>query len=209
MPRVLVFGTLCIVVPVAIMLIVGVAAGADKPVYELIRELFLPMVGPLVAVMMPMLIFFLIPRGENQQKTALDLCRQYFSEEMRDARNTGWRYFVIDHRRAAPGIRRERLEIFYRYLTSPESHGEMEPGLDIVFQKASRVLDFFALVNDIVGRRLADHGIARSFLIYYYLWWRDEIMLPMRQLHAVSSDDPKIKPGWWEPLKHLDQLAKR
>ena len=44
--------------------------------------------------------------------------------------------------------------------------------------------------------------------LYYYLWWRDEIMIPLRQLRAIP-DDPKFKPGWWDPLVHLDALASR
>ena len=111
--------------------------------------------------------------------------------------------------RANDAIRAERHGWFYKYLTNPEAHGEMEPGLDIVFQKATRVLDFFALVNEVLGRQSADAGIVKSFLLYYYLWWRDEIMVPMRERHTIDTNDPKVKPGWWDPLVHLDRLAKR
>jgi hypothetical protein len=209
LPKVLLVGLACIVTPMVMILLIGLTAGAGRPTYELLRELFVPMIGPLVAVFIPLMLFFILPMGENRQKTALDLCQHYFSEEMREARNTGWRYFVIDQRRANESIRAERHEWFYKYLTNPEAHGEMEPGLDIIFQKAARVLDFFALVNEVLGRHSADAGIVKSFLVYYYLWWRDEIMVPMRTHHTIDTNDLKVKPGWWDPLVHLDRLAKR
>jgi hypothetical protein len=62
-------------------------------------------------------------------------------------------------------------------------------------------------VNGCVARGVADPEIVRDFLLFYYLWWRDEIMEPMRKTRRIAADHPKVKPVWWEPLTHLDALA--
>ena len=209
LPRALVIGLVGIAVPAVCILFVGVAIGHGKTAYELLRDLFVPLVGPLVAVLIPLLLFFVIPSGQNREKTALALCQQYYAEEMRDARNVGWRHMVTELRRATDEERAERRREFYAYLTTPEAHGVIDPKVDMVYQKATRVLDFFALVDEVLQRGTADEGIVRSFLLYYYLWWRDEIMDPLRALGPIGTDDPKFKPGWWEPLANLDALAKK
>ena len=207
LPRALVVGLAALGVPVLILLGVGLAVGGkEKTAYELVRDLFVPLIGPLVAVLVPLLLFFVIPAGQNRQRTALELCQQYYAEEMREARNTAWKHFVLDHRRDGPEERAARLGEFLNYLTNPETHGRIDPTRDALYQKATRVLDFFAVVNEYVGRGNAEASLVRAFLLYYYLWWRDEIMTPLRQLRPLA-DDPKFKPGWWDPLVHLDALA--
>ncbi len=208
MPRALVIGLAGIAVPVLLIPLVGLTAGTDRHTYDLLRDLFVPLIGPLVAVLIPLLLFFVIPIGQNRERTALSLCQQYYAEEMRDARNAGWRHLVTELRRATDEERAARRTEFYAYLTTPEAHGVIDPLRDAVYQKATRVLDFFALVNECVARGVADPDIVRAFLLYYYLWWRDEIMDPLRAIGPIR-DDPKFKPGWWEPLKHLDGLAKK
>ncbi len=207
-PRALTVGLLAVAVPVLLLLLGGVATGHQKQPYELIKELFVPLVGPLIAVLIPLLLFFVIPSGQNRQRTALELCQQYFSEEMREARNTAWRHFVLDPRRKALVDRPQRMIEFLNYLINPETHAEIDPIHDEVFQKTARVLDFFALVNEYVARGMADSSLVRSFLLYYYLWWRDEILEPLRRVRKIETDDPKLKPYWWDSLSHLDHLAK-
>ena len=75
--------------------------------------------------------------------------------------------------------------------------------------KTSRVLDFFSLVNGCLARGVTDPDIVRDFLIFYHLWWRDEIMDPLRKTQRIVADHPKIKPVWWEPLAYLDALGER
>lgn len=208
LPRTLVVGLIALAVPVLTLLLAGLATGNGKTQYELVRDLFVPLVGPLVAVLVPLLLFFVIPSGQNRQRTALELCQQYNAEEFREARNTAWKHFVIDRRRDGPEERAARLDEFVKYLTSPEMHGHIDPTRDAVYQKATRVLDFFALVNEYVGRGNAEASLVRAFLLYYYLWWRDEIMQPLRQLRDIPND-PKFKPSWWDPLIHLDALANK
>ena len=208
LPRALLVGLVALAVPVLALLLAGLATGHGKTGYELVRELFVPLIGPLVAVLVPLLLFFVIPSGQNRQRTALELCQQYSAEEFREARNTAWKHFVIDRRRESPDERAVRLTEFLNYLTTPETHGHIDPARDAVYQKATRVLDFFAVVNEYVGRGNAEPSLVRAFLLYYYLWWRDEIMDPLRQLRDIA-DDPKFRPSWWQPLTHLDALAKK
>lgn len=209
MPRALVIGLTGIAVPLLLIPLVGLTAGNGRHAYDLLRDLFVPLIGPLVAVLIPLLLFFVIPIGQNRERMALTLCQQYYTEEMRDARNAGWRHLVTELRRATDDERAARRKEFFAYLTTPEAHGVIDPLLDAVFQKATRVLDFFALVNECLGRGAADPDIVRSFLLYYYLWWRDEIMDPLRATGPIRTNDPKFKPGWWDPLKHLDGLANK
>jgi hypothetical protein len=208
-PRALVIGLAGIIVPVLLVPLIGLTAGTDKPAYDLLRDLFVPLIGPLVAVLIPLLLFFVIPIGQNRERTAIALCQQYYDEEMRDSRNVGWRYFVTELRRATDDAKLARRDEFFGYLTNPEVHGTIEPALDAVFQKTTRVLDYFALVDECLARHAADPSIVRSFLLYYYLWWRDEIMEPLRNVKPLTTDNPKFRPGWWRPLKNLDALAGR
>ena len=69
------------------------------------------------------------------------------------------------------------------------------------------IINVLALVNGCVARGVADPDIVRDFLLFYYLWWRDEIMDPMRRTQRLITDHPKVKPVWWERLSHLDALG--
>ncbi len=206
-PRALVLGLAGIAAAVILLLAAGVAAADGRTGYELIRDLFVPLIGPLVAVLIPVIVLFVIPLGQSRQRLALDLCTQYFGEEMRDARNVGWRHFVTEQGQLPPARRAERLGHFLDYLSDPEVHRSVDPATDAVYQKASRVLDFFALVNGCLARGAADPEITRDFLLFYYLWWRDEIMDPLRGARRIAADHPKVRPVWWDPLTHLDALA--
>ncbi|MGL6075406.1 MAG: hypothetical protein ACRC8S_14720 [Fimbriiglobus sp.] len=205
--RMVILGVLGVAIPVGILLTAGIVSAENKSTYELIKDLFLPLISPLVAILIPVILLFIIPSNQNRQRLALDLCSQYFSEEMRDARNVGWRHFVTEQRQLPPVRRAERLNHFLDYLSNPEFHRIVDPGLDATYQKASRVLDFFAMVNGCVSRGVADSDMVRDFLLFYYLWWRDEIIEPMRKTQRVIADHPKVRPLWWEPLTHLDRLV--
>ena len=205
--RAMLFGVAGVAVPVLTLLAAGVIAAEDKTAYELIKDLFLPLISPLVAVMIPVVVLFLIPQSQSRQKLALDLCAQYFAEEMRDARNIGWRHFVVEQQQLPPVRRAERLNQFLDYHSNRDFHRSIDAALDATFQKTARVLDFFALVNGCVARGVADGDIVKDFLVFYYLWWRDEIMDPLRKTRRIALDHPKVRPTWWQPLAHLDALA--
>ncbi len=205
--RALVYGVAGVAAAVLTLLIVGVVAAENKGAYELVKDLFVPLVSPLVAVLIPVTVLFLIPQSQSRQKLALDLCAQYFAEEMRDARNVAWHHFVTEQQQLPPVRRAERLVEFLDYHTSHDFHRSITPELDETFQKSARVLDFFALVNGCVKRGVADGDIVKDFLLFYYLWWRDEIMDPLRRTRRMLTDHPKVRPTWWTPLAHLDALA--
>jgi hypothetical protein len=203
----LTLGLAGIAAAVLLLLAVGLGSAGGKPAYDLVRDLFVPLIGPLVAVLIPVVLFFVIPHGQTRQKLALDLCTHYYTEEMRDARNVGWRHFVTEQRKLPEAGRAERLRHFLDYLTSPEVHRAIDPVTDAVYQKASRVLDYFALVNGCLARGSADADMVRDFLLFYYLWWRDEIMDPLRAAGPGIGEHPKVRPVWWPPMTHLDALA--
>ena len=203
----LALGLAGIAAAVLLLLAVGLGSAGGKPAYDLVKDLFVPLVGPLVAVLIPVVLFFIIPLGQTRQKLSLDLCAQYYGEEMRDARNVGWQHFVTEQRKLPEAGRAERLNHYLDYLTNPEVHRAVDPVTDVVYQKTSRVLDFFALVNGCLARGSADPDMVRDFLLFYYLWWRDEIIVPLRGTGRVVSGHPKVRPVWWPPMTHLDALA--
>lgn len=206
--RVLVSALTGLAALVGLIVFVALILAEEKRPYELVKDLVLPLVGPVVAVLVPTLLLYAIPRNQSREKFALDLCSQYYTEEMRNARNVGWEHFVTARQRETPARRVERLHAFLDYLTNPEAHRGVDPKTDEVYQKATRVLDFFALVDSCLGRGAADPDIVRSFLLYYYLWWRDEILEPLRQTGRITADGPKTTPPWWGPMAQLDKLAR-
>ena len=207
LPRALLAALSGIVCLVLVLLAAALVAAEGKNQYELLKDLFVPLIGPVVAVLIPIMVLYVIPSGQSREKFALDLCGQYYSEDMRIARNVGWQHFVVAQRNHPPDERARGLHHFLDYLTNPETHRGIDPRVDEVYQRASRVLDFFALVNECVGRGTADPDIVRSFLVYYYLWWRDEILEPLRQTRVIATRHPKFRPIWWDPMVYLDGLV--
>ena len=208
LPRVLISAFTGLAAVVGLIVLAALVLAEEKRPYELVKDLLLPLVGPVVAVLVPTLLLYVIPRNQSREKFALDLCAQYYTEEMRNARNVGWEHFVTSQQRETPARRAERLNAFLDYMTNPEAHRGIDPRTDEVYQKATRILDFFALVDACLHRGAADPEIVRSFLLYYYVWWRDEILEPLRQTRRITATDPKTKPPWWDPMTQLDKLAR-
>ncbi len=208
LPRVLVSALAGLAAVVGVVVLLALLLAEEKRPYELVKDLVLPLIGPVVAVLVPTLLLYVIPRNQSRERFALDLCAQYYTEEMRHARNVGWELFVTAQHRETPARQVERLNDFLDYVTNPDAHRAIDPRQDEVYQRATRVLDFFALVDSCLLRGAADPDLVRSFLLYYYLWWRDEILEPLRATRRVNTDDPKLKPPWWEPMTQLDGLAK-
>lgn len=208
LPRVLVSALTGLAGVVGLVVLVAVLLAEEKRPYELVKDLLLPLVGPVVAVLVPTLLLYVIPRNQSREKLALDLCAQYYTEEMRNARNIGWEHFVTAQQRETPIRRAERLNAFLDYMTNPEAHRGIDPKTDEVYQKATRILDFFAMVDACLLRGAADPGIVRSFLLYYYVWWRDEILEPLRKTRRITPNGAKTTPPWWGPMTQLDKLAR-
>lgn len=206
-PRALLAVLSGIVSLVLVLLVAALLAAEGKNQYELLKDLFVPLIGPVVAVLIPLVVLYVIPSGQSRERFALELCAQYYQEEMRVARNIGWHHFVVEQRNLPPMKRAESLNHFLDYLTKPETHRGIDATQDELYQRVTRVLDFFALVNECVGRGTADGEIVRSFLLYYYLWWRDEILDPLRKTRRIATDHPKFRPLWWQPMVYLDDLV--
>ena len=60
-------------------------------------------------------------------------------------------------------------------------------------------------MNGCLARGSADPDIVRDFLLFYYLWWRDEIMGPLRRTGRAVGGHPKVRPVWWSPMTQLDE----
>ena len=196
-----------VAIPTLGVVALGLMAAHDKSAYDLIKDLFVPLAGPLVAVLIPVAVLAILPAGQTRNKLALDLCTAYYQEEMREARNVAWQHFVTEQRALPPMRRAERLHEFIDYLTSPEVHRGIDPKIDAIYQKTQRVLDYFGLVNGCLARSTADPDLVRDFLFYYYLWWRDEIMEPLRKTRRVADNAVGVRPVWWPGLPYLDALA--
>ena len=187
-------------------LVIGAGiSGAGRSGYDLIKDIVIPLVSPIVAIFIPTILFYVIPLTQNQQKGAIDLFTIYNDEEMRIARNEGWTHFVTDR-----DYRTERqqqiLDDFLRYLIESEVSRSIIPATHAIYQRASRVLDFFAVVNGCLERNTVERQMIRTFLGYYYLSWRDEIMIPLRERSALQPM-PRYIPSWWYDLTALDELC--
>ena len=87
-PRALLAALSGIISLVLVLLVAALFAAEGKNQYELLKDLFVPLIGPVVAVLIPLVVLYVIPSGQSREKFALDLCAQYYHEEMRIARNT-------------------------------------------------------------------------------------------------------------------------
>lgn len=179
-----------------------------KTGYEFAKDVVIPLFSPMVAIFVPTILFYVIPMTQNQQKGALDLFNAFSNEEMRQARNATWVYFIIELRYMPPSEQAARLDDFLRHLFEADWKNTTEAAIHETYQKASRVLDFFAIVNTCVRKKTVDRGMVRSFLAYYYLLWRDGIMDPLRTRPLPLEGKPRYKPVWWDELKALDELCK-
>jgi hypothetical protein len=182
---------------------------AEKTNYELIKDIIIPLLGPVVAICIPTVLCYLIPLGQNQQKTTLDLFNIYNTEDMRIARNEGWKHFVTDRQLLAPSERDRLLDDFLRYLTEPDVNRMIPAEKHALYQKTSRVLDFFGVLDHCLERNTVAREMIQSFFGYYYLWWRDEIMIPLRERPLMLHGEPRYLPAWWKELKYLDELCVR
>src|SRR5262249_48082387 len=161
-----------------------------------VKDVIVPLVGPIVAIFVPTLLLYVLPLSQNQQKAAVDLFAAYHGENMRESRNLAWKHFVSEARALPEAERARRLDDYLRYLTEPEVNRTVPAETDALYQKTSRVLDFFVMVNDCLERDTVDRNMVRSFLAYYYLWWHDEILVPLRERPLQPSRNLKYYPLW-------------
>lgn len=207
LPTALVVAASCVFIGALILIVIAVVGRADKSNYDIIKDVVIPLLGPIVAICIPTLLFYIIPLGQNQRKTTLDLFIVYNTEDMRIARNEGWKHFVTDRQALSPPERNRTLDDFLRYLTEPDVNRLVSSEVHAIYQKTSRVLDFFGVLDHCLERNTVAREMISSFFGYYYLWWRDEIMIPLRSRPLIERGEPRYLPTWWKELKYLDALC--
>jgi hypothetical protein len=180
--------------------------------YQFFKEFVIPLAPAFVSLVVPIVVFYVIPLRWNRRQLALDLFSSFYGEEMRHARAQAWEYFIGALQESTPAgspgavPRSPRLRMFLQYLAEPATHLRIAPPEHEVFQKASRVLDFFTVVDGCIGRKTIDEGMVRDFLRYYYLWWRQEMLEPLRD-ENYPFPDQRLKPRWLRHLRHLDRTC--
>jgi len=167
----------------------------------------MPLMSMLVAVFLPINLSYLIPMAQNRQKTAMDFYSLYSAEDMRKARNTAWKYFVTEPKSKGGSEKGKRLDDYLCFLTQPESSEAVTPEMHEIYQETSRVLEYFAMINACLERRAVDRDMVRSFIGWYYSWWRDEVMNSLRDRPFMLGEPARYRPVWWNKLKELDELC--
>lgn len=176
--------------------------------HELLKDFVIPLAAPLVAIVVPTILFYVIPRRWQRHNLSLELFETFFREDMRIARLEAWTHFVTELD-AESGQRRQRtFELFRDFLTQPETGRRIDARTHELFQKASRVLDFFAIVDGCLARGAVDPRMIRSFLAYYYFWWRLMVLQPLRALPNGQPARVRHLPIWWKELPHLDRVCR-
>jgi hypothetical protein len=226
MPRV--FWIVAVGIPLIILAIIVVLVGstaieASRERYDVVKDLVVPLVAPLLilpitAILVPSILFYFVPQSQSREKVAVELLTAYHMEEMRSARNQAWRYFTTEMRTLPKEEQINRLSEYVAYLSEPRSNTSVPPDKHEHYQKLNRVLDYFTMVNAYIERDAVDRDMIRSFLAYYYLWWNDEVMEPLRNTPGWSDNpaikqikdqkSPKHKPAWWDGLRSLHELCK-
>lgn len=175
---------------------------------EILKDFIIPMIAPIVAIVVPTILFYVIPRRWNQNNLALELFETFFREEMRLARLAAWSHFVTDPKTQDGPSREERFDLFRKFLTEPEVGRQIDEPTHGLFQKTSRVLDYFAIVDGCLARGAVEPRMVRSFLAYYWFWWRLMVQRPLRAKPAPPGSRVKHLPMWWQELKHLDRACR-
>jgi hypothetical protein len=174
--------------------------------YQIVKDFLVPLIAPTVAIIVPTILFFVIPRKRDRQKTALDLFTAFTAEEMRKSRLEVWAYFVTQVN-GNLDEQNKRFDQYLDYLTEDRGTASITTEVMDLFLKTSRVLDYFVFVEACVQQRLVNEELIRSFLAGFYLWWRDKFMVPMRKRRHHETKNPRFLPLWWRPLVHLDRVA--
>lgn len=176
--------------------------------YEVIKSIVVPLFSPVVAILVPTVLFYLIPLWQTREKLTIELFGSFHTEEMRKARSEAWTYFVVERRRLDPKDADARLDGFLAFLTERDINCAVDDLAFEKYQKLSRVLDFFNIVNTGLERGTLDPSMVRSFLGYYYVWWSDELLSALRRRPRVSGkDDPRYELQWLSELKALDSTC--
>jgi hypothetical protein len=116
--------------------------------YQVAKDLLVPLIAPAVAIIVPTIVFFVIPRRRDRQKAALDLFAAFWAEDMRQCRHEAWAYLVTQVNNN-PEERNKRFDQFLDLLTSDRVTTSVTPEAAHVLLKASWVLDYLAVVEGV------------------------------------------------------------
>lgn len=177
------------------------------PIHQLFKDFVIPLIAPVVAIVVPTILFYVIPRRWNRHNLAIALFEGFYGEEMRQARLAAWSHFVTEMRPEDGERRRQRFDLFRAFLTEPEVGRRVDEATHGLLQKTSRVLDYFAIVDGCLARGAVDPNMVRSFLAYYWFWWRQMVLKPLCEKPLPSVTPQHFLPPWWRGLPHLDRAC--
>lgn len=152
--------------------------------------------GPLIALISAFIFFYKIPQWNKRTDTSLQLIEIYNSDSMETARRKAWS-FLTD-----PTDKVKNLASFCTWVTDDTSH--TEPELES-FQKAHRVLTFFATIELSLKRKQVEPELIKSGLGWSYRSWHDGVLKPVRAGLSPKSGSLRV-PAWYFKLAELDQL---
>jgi len=178
-----------------------------KSSYEFAKDIVLPLVSPLVSILIPTVLFYVIPLSQNRQKAAIELFTSYFDKEMKEARVDAWDYYVTE-RLALPVAQQDlRLDSYLRFVTDPTYDQQVPKDQHTKMQSLGQVLNYFVIVNAGLEAGLLDKTLTRAFVVHYYLWWREEVFVKLRSRPVIQSRNPRFRPLWFDDLVELDKIA--
>ena len=160
--------------------------------------IFLPLVGPAVAVLVPTWLFFVEPSRKSQQEASLEILKLYFGEYMRQARLTTWDHFGAEFSRSID--HRPQMGRYLDYLANPDVNLELSETEKQTYQQISTLLDFFAIVEDMLTEDALDKTMLMRGLAYYYAWWRDDLIAKLREMPLPPPKNGRSRPQKFVPL---------
>jgi len=176
--------------------------------YAFGKDYALPLLATLIAIVVPSTFFYILPTRQNRRKTAMDFFNTFFGEEMRQTRLEAWNYLVTERKKLSPEEQTTRLRNYVTYATESSDKQDLTSETVGHYQRASRILHFFALVDTCLQEGTVDESMIRSFLGYYYLWWRDEVIDPLQKLRSSkSTDNLKTMPVWLKPFEAFNRVC--
>lgn len=174
---------------------------------NILRDVVIPLISPVVTVFASAVFVYIIPARQNRRKTAMDFFDTFYSEEMRSTRLLAWKFLVTDLQSAPESDRIARRQAYVDYATELIIKQTVDSQTISDYQRVSRVLVFFALVETCLQNKTVDESMVRSILGWYYIWWRDEVLTPLRELHIETHVGTKTTPIWLNEFKYFDRLC--
>ena len=176
---------------------------------DLIKSVIVPLLGPTVALLVPTWLFFVLPSRKDQRESAQKAIEYYFSEYVRGARLDGWEYLVTSVH-SDLDKKSQQMKDYVGYVATKKANTQVPAETQAIYQKISLVLDFFSVLEGLIEEDAIDQKMLRKSLVYYYHWWRDEVLDPLRKhlKEEPATTDGKYVPLWMAPMSNLDRLIR-